>query len=83
LFSGLLTDDYFCKPTFPVNPVVSEEWTAVPGAQNSSGSIEVTTTAFGNGFKHTVVIKKAVLKKGNSNFLLGDNYIYGELLTTN
>ena len=40
-------------------------------------------TAFGNGFKHTVVLKKVKMKKGNSDFILGDNYIYGELLTTN
>ena len=52
-------------------------------SSNTSGIIEVTTTVFGNGFKHTVVIKKAKLQKGNSDFLLGDSYIYGELLTTN
>jgi hypothetical protein len=83
LFSGLLTDDYFCKTLFPVTPTLVEEWIAVPGVENISGTIEVTTTVFGPGFKHTVVIKKARLKKGNSDFLLGDNYIYGELLTTN
>ena len=83
LFSGLLTDDYFCNTTFPTNPPVLEEWIAVAGVANTSGIIEVSTTVFGNGFKHTVVIKKAKLQKGNSDFLLGDNYIYGELLTTN
>ena len=83
LFSGLLTDDYFCNTTFPTNPTVLEEWIAVAGVANTSGIIEVTTTVFGNGFKHTVIIKKAKLQKGNSDFLLGDNYIYGELLTTN
>ena len=83
LFSGLLTDDYFCNTTFPATPAISEEWIAVAGVADTSGMIEVTTTANGNAFKHTVVIKKAKLKKGNSDFLLGDNYIYGELLTTN
>ena len=83
LFSGLLTDDYFCNSTFPAAPLVNEEWIAVAGITNTTGIIEVTTTANGNAFKHTVVIKKAKLKKGNSDFLLGDNYIYGELLTTN
>ena len=83
LFSGLLTDDYFCNTTFPANPPVLEEWIAVAGVANTSGIIEVTTTVFGNGFKHTVVIKKGKMKKGNSDFLLGDNYIYGELITTN
>ena len=83
LFSGLLTDDYFCNSVYPANPAIIEEWIAVPGVANTTGIIEVTTTVFGNGFKHTIVIKKGKLKKGNSDFLLGDNYIYGELLTTN
>ncbi|OAB27219.1 hypothetical protein SAMN05444395_104140 [Flavobacterium fryxellicola] len=83
LFSGLLTDDYFCNTTYPATPVVLEEWTAVAGVANSSGRIEVTTTSFGNGFKHTVILKNVKMKKGNSDFLLGDNYVYGELLTTN
>ena len=83
LFSGLVTDAYFCNTTFPATPVVTEEWIAVAGIANTSGIIEVTTTVFGNGFKHTVVLKKVKMKKGNSDFILGDNYIYGELLTTN
>lgn len=83
LFSGLLTGSYFCNTTFPATPAVSEEWIAMAGVANTSGIVEVTTTAFGNGFKHTVVLKKAKMKKGSSDFILGDNYIYGELLTTN
>jgi hypothetical protein len=85
LFSGgLLTADYFCKSTLPTTPAVNEEWIAVPGLENVSGIIEVTTTSSGsNSFSHKVVIKKAKLKRGNSDFLLGDNYVYGELLTTN
>jgi hypothetical protein len=83
LFSGLLTGAYFCNLTFPTTPVVSEEWIAVAGVANESGIVEVTTTTLGTGFKHTVVLKKAKMKKGNSDFILGDNYIYGELLTTN
>jgi hypothetical protein len=83
LFSGLVTDAYFCNTSFPATPVVTEEWIAVAGIANTSGIIEVTTTVFGNGFKHTVVLKKVKMKKGNSDFILGDNYIYGELLTTN
>jgi hypothetical protein len=83
LFSGLLTDVYFCNTVYPSTPVVLEEWIAVAGVANISGRIEVTTTSFGNGFKHTVILKNVKMKKGNSDFLLGDNYIYGELLTTN
>ena len=83
LFSGLLTDAYFCNTTFPATPAVSEEWIAVAGVANQSGIVEVTTTTLGTGFKHTVVLKKVKMKKGSSDFILGDNYIYGELLTTN
>ena len=83
LFSGLVTGAYFCNTTFPSSPVVTEEWIGVAGVSNISGIVEVTTTVFGNGFKHTVVLKKVKMKKGNSDFILGDTYIYGELLTTN
>ena len=83
LFSGLVTGAYFCNSTFPATPVVTEEWIGVAGVANTSGIVEVTTTVFGNGFKHTVVLKKVKMRKGNSDFILGDNYIYGELLTTN
>ena len=83
LFSGLLTGAYFCNATFPTTPAVSEEWIAVAGVANESGIVEVTTTTLGTAFKHTVVLKKAKMKKGNSDFILGDTYIYGELLTTN
>ncbi len=83
LFSGLLTGTYFCNTTFPATPAVSEQWIAVAGVANESGIVEVTTATLGAGFKHTVVLKKAKMKKGSSDFILGDNYIYGELLTTN
>ena len=83
VYSGLLTSDYFCTTPVPTTPVISQEWNAVAGISNVSGIVEVTTTTNGTGFKHTIVLKKVTMKKGNSDFLLGDNYIYGELLTTN
>nr|WP_314838827.1 hypothetical protein [uncultured Flavobacterium sp.] len=83
LFAGVLTDSYFCNTTYPATPSVTEEWIAIPGVANISGTIEVTTTTFGTGFKHTIVLKKVKLKKGTNDFSLGDNYIYGELQTTN
>lgn len=84
LFSGLLTADYFCKTTTPTTPVVSQEWNGVAGVSAVSGIIEVTTTTNGpNSFKHTIVLKKVSLQKGNSDFTLGDSYTLGELFTTN
>ena len=84
LFADLLTGSYFCNATTPTTPALKEEWNAVAGVTDLSGIVEVTTTTNGpNSFKHTIVLKKVTFKKGKSNFLLGDNYIYGELLTTN
>ena len=84
LFSGLLTADYFCNATTPTTPALSQEWNGVAGVTGTSGIIEVTTTTNGPGsFKHTIVLKKVTLKKGNNDFSLGDNFTYGDLLTTN
>jgi hypothetical protein len=84
LFTGLLTGDYFCGLTTPATPTISQQWDAINGVSGVSGTIEVTTTTNGpSAFKHTIVLKKVTLKKGNSSFLLGDNYTYGDLLTTN
>ena len=77
--NGVLTDDYFCNTTVPVLPSISEEWNALNG-----GIIEVTTVQNGTtAYKHTIVLKNVVLKKGNSDFKLGDSFPYGDLITAN
>ncbi len=85
LFSGgVLTNSYFCNAVTPTTPSINQEWNAVAGVSNTSGIIEVTTTTSGpNTFKHTIVLKKVTFKRGNDDFLLGDNYTFGDLLTTN
>lgn len=80
-FSGLLTNDYFCNASTPLLPTVIQEWKAASGIANIEGIIEVNTTTFGTGFKHTIVFKKAKMTRGEDNFLLGDTFIYGELIT--
>nr|WP_315173206.1 hypothetical protein [uncultured Flavobacterium sp.] len=80
-YTGLLTESYFCNVTTPATPTLFQEWKAAAGVANSQGIIEVTTTTFGTGFKHTIVLKKAKMVRGSDDFLLGDNYIYGELIT--
>ncbi len=79
--NGVLTPSYFCNTTVPSLPTISEEWVGVNGVSGTSGIVEVTTTTNGTGFKHTIILKNATLKKGNSDFRLGDSFIYGELLT--
>jgi hypothetical protein len=80
--NGILTPSYFCATTTPILPTISEEWNGLDGVSNTSGIIEVTTIKSGTtAFKHTIIIKNATLKKGNSSFKLGDTYTYGELIT--
>jgi PBP1b-binding outer membrane lipoprotein LpoB len=80
--NGVLTPSYFCNLITPPLPTISEEWNGVNGVSGVSGIIEVTTIKSGTtAFKHNIVIKNATLMKGNSSFKLGDNYIYGELIT--
>ncbi|TDD97031.1 hypothetical protein [Flavobacterium cellulosilyticum] len=84
LYSGIITPSYFCNTTTPFTPTISEEWNAVSGVAGVSGIIEVTTIKNGtSAYKHTIVLKNVTLKKGNSDFKLGDSYTYGELTTTN
>lgn len=84
LFSnGVLTPEYFCNTEIPVLPSINEEWIAAEGVTDVSGIIEVTTTNVLDTYTHHIVLKKVTFVKGNSNFTLGDSYIYGDLTTTN
>lgn len=81
LFSNAVTDAYFCAPTTPATPTILQQWDAVAGVEATSGMIEVTTATLGLGFQHTIHFKKVILKKGNSTFTLGDDYIFGSFVT--
>jgi hypothetical protein len=77
MFNSVVNPDYFCAATEPTVPTVKEQWLGKAGA-----IIEVTTTRVtDNIFKHTIVLKNVTLEKGNSNFLLRNKYLYGELQT--
>lgn len=80
-YNGLLTNDYFCNTTPPLLPTENQQWKAEPGVANTSGIIEVTTTTFANGYKHTITLKKVKMTRKNDDFLLGDSFLYGELIT--
>ncbi|HEY0091053.1 MAG TPA: hypothetical protein VGB43_01085 [Flavobacterium sp.] len=82
-YSGPLTPEYFCTDPLPSTPVISEVWTGVDGMANSSGIIEVTTTADGANFIHEIRLKNVTFKKGNTTFFLATDYLFGQLTTTN
>ncbi len=81
LFNNAVTDAYFCAATTPSTPLLTQQWDAVEGVDGTSGMIEVVTSVYGSGYQHTIHFKKLVLKKGNSTFTLGDDYIFGSFVT--
>lgn len=85
LFDNVVTDDFLCTNPLPASPALVQEWIATDGVENVSGIIEVTTSTNGLGgigFRHTVRLKKVTLKKGNSDFYLGDDYLLGSFIVT-
>lgn len=81
LYSGPITNAYFCAASIPATPTLTQQWDAIDGIAGTSGIIEVTTTTLGTGFQHTIRLKNVTLKKGNSEFSLGDDYLFGTLIT--
>jgi len=82
LFNNSVNNNYFCTTPTPSLPLLSQEWSAVAGVEATSGIIEVSTTSLGpSSFQHTIHFKNVTLKKGNSTFSLGDDYIFGSFVT--
>jgi hypothetical protein len=82
LYSGTITNAYFCANTIPTIPTLLQQWNAIDGIEATSGIIEVsTTTLTPTTYQHTIRLKKVTLKKGNSEFSLGDDYLFGTLIT--
>lgn len=83
LHTGTVNDAYFCATTTPTTPTLIQEWNAIDGVETVDGTIEVTTTQNGpNTFRHTIHLKKVTLKRGNSDFYLGEDFIFGSFDTT-
>ncbi|MFN8324794.1 MAG: hypothetical protein U0T80_03450 [Flavobacteriaceae bacterium] len=80
LFNNVITNDYFCASTTPTLPLLMQEWVGVNGVSGTSGIIEVTTSTYGTGFQHTIHLKNVSLKKGNSTFTLGSDYLFGSFI---
>ena len=81
LYSNAITNAYFCASPTPLTPTLTQEWDAINGIAATSGIIEVTTTSLLTGFQHTIRLKNVTLKKGNSEFSLGNDYLFGTLVT--
>ncbi|MGL2963627.1 hypothetical protein ACSVH2_07395 [Flavobacterium sp. RSB2_4_14] len=81
LYSNTISNTYFCTTPQPTTPALLQQWNAVDGVTDVSGIIEVTTTVYGTGFQHTIHLKKVTLKKDNSTFSLGDDYLFGSFIT--
>lgn len=82
LFANAVNDLFFCANPTPSTPALLQEWNAVNGVAATSGIIEVSTTTAGpNSFKHTIHLKNVTLKKGNSDFTLGNDYTFGSFIT--
>jgi hypothetical protein len=81
LYSNTISNTYFCTTPQPTTPALLQQWNAVDGVTGVNGIIAVTTTTFGTGFQHTIHLKKVTLKRDNSTFDLGDDYLYGTFIT--
>lgn len=81
LYNNVVTNAFFCSNPSLTTPTLSQQWNAVAGEAGISGIIEVTTTTYGTSFQHTIHLKKVSLEKGNSQFSLGDDFIFGKLIT--
>jgi hypothetical protein len=83
IYNNVVNNAFLCTNPLPTTPVLLEEWNAVDGVENVSGIIEITTNddgLGGVGFRHTIRLKKVTLKKGNSDFYLGDDYLLGSFI---
>ncbi|MEK8180104.1 hypothetical protein WMW71_07100 [Flavobacterium buctense] len=84
LYSGTVNNTYFCTTPVPATPTLTDQnWFANDGVEaDGTGIIEVTTTNSSPGFfLHTIRLKKVTMTKGNSDFYLGDDYLYGSIIT--
>ena len=77
LNAPLATTNSFCIDNF----TALETWEAQEGDQNlQTGAVEVTTIQSSEGFEHTIVLKKAVMVRGEVNFTFGDSYTFGTIV---
>jgi hypothetical protein len=88
LFNSIISSAYFCASFPPASPTVEDEWNAAYGVTDTSGLIEVTTTAILDpttqavtGYNHYVVFKNITFSNGTNSFTY-ESYIFGNFVTT-
>ncbi|HLA57017.1 MAG TPA: hypothetical protein VK623_13010 [Flavobacterium sp.] len=81
--NGALSADYFCTSPVPATPTITETWAANDGVADISGIVKVITTSGGGTgvYEHEIHLINVTLKKGNSEFLLAEDYLFGTLIT--
>ncbi len=85
VYSGNLSNNFFCSSITPTTPALTEEWIAENGVTNTSGIIKVITVATSNPgeFKHTITLNKTFFRKGIESYSPAPNgdYIFGDFLS--
>lgn len=83
LYNATISNAFFCAATVPSTPVLLQEWIAIDGIDTVEGIIEVTTVETNDPdiFRHTINLKKVTVKRGNSDFYLGDDFLFGTFET--
>jgi hypothetical protein len=76
---GTLKDDYFCNTPTPTLPTIDQLWTGDVGVDGVSGIISISRKTTSLASIYTITLNKVTFKKGNSNFKLGDTFVFGTL----
>lgn len=86
-FKTNVSDSYFCSAIPPSSPAITDEWKAMPGVENESGIIEITTkanidqtTQTITGYDHQIVFKNITFSNGKKSFSY-DTYTFGNYTT--
>ena len=88
LFNAVVSSAYFCSDIPPSTPIVVDEWNALAGVQDISGTIEIATTKILNpttlaitGYNHLITFRNITFKNGSSSFVY-EEYVFGNYVTT-
>ncbi len=88
LFNDVVSSTYFCSDIPPATPIVVDEWNAIAGIQDISGTIEIATTKILNpttqtitGYNHLIVFRNITFKNA-SNAIVYEEYVFGNYVTT-